>query len=128
VINRNLPVRVFMNLKYGCYSIMQKGVIRASAKQVRLEHVTFRVREAGRLRMLREQRRNVHAFAVGRLLDYVHPSEARELESMSGRGVYYNPHEAGAFLDCDTRTPVPSAGLVQFNEHGVVYADTREAA
>jgi len=128
VINRNLPVRVFKNLKVGCYSIMQKGVIRASAKQVRLADVTFRVREAGRQRMLREQRRNVHAFAVGHLLDYVHPSDARELESMPGHGVYYNPHETGAFLDCESHTPVTTAGRVQFNEHGVVYADIQEAA
>ena len=56
VIDKNLPVRVFKNLKHDCYSIMQRGVIKASAKQVRLSGVEFRVREAGRQRTLRENR------------------------------------------------------------------------
>ncbi len=71
VIDQNLPVRVFKNWKHGCYSIMQRGVVRASASQVRLTNVEFRVREAGRQRMLREKQKNVHAFAVGHLVDFV---------------------------------------------------------
>lgn len=69
MIDQNKPVRVFENLKHGCYSIMQNGMFRASARQVRLTDVEFRVRESGRLRMVRERRRNVHTFAVGRLCD-----------------------------------------------------------
>ncbi len=92
MIDQKLPVRVFKNLKYGCYSIMQRGVIRASAKQVRLSDVEFRVRESGRQRMLRERRKNVHAFAVGRLVDYVHPDDARELVRMEGRDAFNDPY------------------------------------
>ena len=63
MIDHSKPVRVFRNWKHDCYSIMQDGRLRASAKQVRLANVEFQVRESGRQRMLVENRRNVHAFA-----------------------------------------------------------------
>ena len=34
VIDRDKPVRVFRNLKHGCYSILQNGRLKASARQV----------------------------------------------------------------------------------------------
>ena len=75
MIDYDKPVRVFKNLTHGCYSILQNGKLKASARQVLLRDVEFKVRESGRQRMIREQRRNVHAFAVGHLVDYVHPNE-----------------------------------------------------
>ena len=122
VIDKNLPVRVFKNLKYGCYSIMQRGVIKASAKQVRLSDVEFRVRESGRQRMLREQRKNVHAFAVGHLVDYVHPGDERELAPMAGRGAFYDPYRYPSFVDCETKAPVTSVRAAHFDEDGVIYS------
>ncbi len=122
VIDKNLPVRVFKNLKYGCYSIMQRGVIRASAKQVRLSDVEFRVRESGRQRMLREKRKNVHAFAVGRLVDYVHPGDARELVRMEGRDAFYDPYRYASFVDRETKAPVTSVRAAHFDEDGVIYS------
>ncbi len=122
MIDKNLPVRVFKNLKYGCYSIMQRGVIRASAKQVRLSDVEFRVRESGRQRMLREKRKNVHAFAVGRLVDYVHPGDARELVRMEGRDAFYDPYRYPSFVDCETKVPVTSVRAAHFDEDGVNYS------
>lgn len=121
MIDPTQPVRVFKNPKHGCYSIMQNGRLRASAREVRLVDVEFRVREAGRQRMLREQRRNVHAFAVGTLCDYVHPGENRRLGDITGRAVFYNPYRFASFVDSETQTPVTSAAVVQFDEHGVVY-------
>ena len=44
-------------------------------KCLRPRDVEFRVRESGRQRMLKEKSRNVHAFAVGRLIDYVHADD-----------------------------------------------------
>ena len=115
------PVRVFKSLTHGCYSIVQDGRLRASAKQVRLGEVEFLVRESGRQRMLREGRRNVHAFAVGRLLDFVHPDEARSLGEMDGRPVHYDPYRFAHFVDFATEEPVKVALLAQLDETGVVY-------
>ncbi len=122
MIDPNKPVRVFLNHKHRCYSIFQNGAVRASARQVRLVDVEFRVRESGRQKMLRENRRTIHAFAVGRLVDHVHPTEhGRDLGALDGRMVRYNPREAGWFMDAQTREPVPCASLVQFDEGGATY-------
>ena len=53
LINVNRPVRVFRNLTHGCYSILQGGQLRASASQVQLSLVEFRVRASGRERARR---------------------------------------------------------------------------
>lgn len=121
MIDYSKSVRVFKNPKHDCYSIMQGGRLLASARQVRLADVEFRVRESGRQRMLREQRRNVHAFAVGRLLEYIHPSETRSMDAFQGRPVYYNPYRFASFVDRETEAPVQSANLVQLDEHGMTY-------
>lgn len=123
MIDHDKPVRVFKNWKHNCYGIMQNGLLKASAKQVRLTDVEFRVRESGRERMLRNGRRNIHAFAIGRLTDFVHPNEARNLEGMPGRSVYYNPYQFAAFVDQETQQPVISAEVAQFDEHGVIYSN-----
>ena len=122
VIDRNQPVRVFKNLKHGCYSIMQRGVICASAREVRLTDVEFRVGERGRQRMIRERRRNVHAFAVGRLVDFVHPDDERNIARLDGRGAFYDPYRFDSFVDAETNEPVRAVSAAHFDEGGVVYA------
>jgi len=122
VIDRNLPVRVFKNLKHDCYSIMQRGVVKASARQVRLSGVEFRVREAGRQRALREKRKNIHAFAVGRLVDFVHPSDRRNIEPITGRGAFYDPLRFPSFVDRETQAPVTAVTDATFDENGVTYS------
>lgn len=119
-IDPQRPVRVFRNWKRGCYNLMQDGRLVASARQVRIADAEFRVRESGRQRMLRTGRRNVHAWAVGRLVDAVHPDEPRTLSRPAGRTVVYRPLETGAFVDVVTGTPVRRAALVQLDEQGVV--------
>lgn len=61
------PVRVYRNLHKGGYSVMQKGRVVAHADELHLVDVKFVVQESGRKRTLREGRKCVHAFAVGRL-------------------------------------------------------------
>ena len=121
MIDHNKPVRVFKNWKLGCYNIMQSGKLLASAKQVRLSGVEFLVRSTGRKRMLESGRRNVHAYAVGQLVDYVHPEDPRTLDKIEGRGVSYYPYRYEWFVDNETQTPVVGARMVQFEESGVVY-------
>ena len=101
---------------------MQDGQLKASAKSVRLSAVEFLVRDSGRQKMLRERRKIVHAYAEGLLVDFTHPSEARELDALEGRGVYYNAYEAGTFLDVDSAEPVMKAEFVQFCTRGGVYS------
>ncbi|RLE27442.1 MAG: hypothetical protein DRJ65_02860 [Acidobacteria bacterium] len=123
MIDHDHRVHIFKNWKHNCYSIMQHGVVVASARQVRLGDVEFRVRETGRERMLQRQKKNLHAYAIGRLLDFVHPTQDRDLGRVEGRSVFYNPYRFAYFADCETETPVAGADIVQLDEHGVTYQD-----
>jgi hypothetical protein len=67
-----------------------------------LHNVTFKVSEAGRRRALREQKRNVHAWAIGDLLAAnIGPVDAermaRHFESIGYHAVYYNPYQGPMF-------------------------------
>lgn len=121
VIDPARQVRVFKNWKHDCYSIMQDGRVCASAGQLRLTGVEFLVRESGRERMLRGLPKNVHAYAIGHLVDYVHPEDSRRLETLEGRGVFYNPYRFASFVDSATHAPVTAAEFAHFDEQGVVY-------
>lgn len=123
MIDHDHRVHVFRNWKHNCYSIMQHGVVVASARQVRLGDVEFRVRETGRERMLKREKKNLHAYAIGRLLDFVHPTQDRDLESVEGRSVFYDPYRFAYFADRETQVLVPGADIVQLDERGVIYKD-----
>ena len=115
------PVRVFKNWKLGCWNIMQDGRLCASARQVRLCDVQFRVRESGRQRALREGRRNVHAWAVGLLVESLHPEETGSLGEAHAREVMYDPWRGATFVDRVSGAAVHAAEDVLFDERGVSY-------
>ncbi|MCB1742828.1 MAG: hypothetical protein KDK91_20800 [Gammaproteobacteria bacterium] len=115
------PVRVFRNWKQHCYSIMQDGVLHASARELSLRDVRFVVRESGRKRMLDGQPKNVHAYAVGLLVDHVHPADDRKLPGFDGPVAFYDPFRFGHFADRDTFAPVHAAQAVRLDERGIVY-------
>ena len=122
MLDPDRPVRVFKNWKLGCWNIMQDGCVVASARQVRLRGVEFRVRESGRQRMLRLGRRNVHAYAIGHLVEHVHPDDSRELAPIAGREVIYDPHRYASFVERDNGAPVAHAVSAQFDERGLFCA------
>ena len=121
-IDFSKPVRVFKNPKLGCYNIMQGGLVKATARQIRLRDAQFLVRESGRLRMLRENRRTIHAYIQGQLVDYAHPSDDRTINHLSGRSATYNPFRFNSFVDRETEAPLAHAPWVQLDENGVTYA------
>ena len=128
MIDTTLPVRVYWNYKHRCYSIFQAGAVRASASEVRLRDVEFRVRESGRRKMLEQGRKVIHAFAVGLLVDHVHPDNQRTLEPLRGRRAFYNPVEHSHFVDTVTLQPVHYADLAQFGPDGVRYWSEQKLA
>lgn len=62
-------VRVYRHLRKHCFTIQdhQTGLVVAHADPVTLKDVVFRVSEAGRQRLLRDNIRNIHALAIGTL-------------------------------------------------------------
>lgn len=70
-----MRVFVYFNLHKKCWSIRamegnQKGRVIAHAQAVELANCTFKVSEAGRQRVLREKRKNVHAGVVGDIIAF----------------------------------------------------------
>lgn len=71
-----LKVFVYWNLNKDCWSVKalsgtRKGKVIYHAEQVRVSNPVGKVSEAGRQRVLREKRKNVHAGIVGELTDVI---------------------------------------------------------
>ena len=105
-----MRVKVYWNLHEHRWSVVARdsGRVVAHAQTVYLVGPRFTVSEAGRRRVLTEQRKNVHAYVVGELagIDVPPPS------SMEGWStVTYNPYRDTTFIDRDTRQPIGAAEL-----------------
>jgi len=72
IIKKNRPVYVYKNLHKDCWSIKQHGLVKAHIPQgesIGLWDCYFHVDVKGREKVLREKRKNVHAFVKGYLQD-----------------------------------------------------------
>ena len=121
----NKEVWVYRNLKHGrkarrLYSVMQNGKVLRTVHRLLLVDVRFVVREGGRQRVLREGRKNVHAFVVGRIASSVYGIDK------NGKNlpvtVVYNPHNDAHFYGFGK--PLSGARAVLLNEHGMTAAYT----
>ena len=97
---KGIKVYVYFNLHKGCLSIKAlsgtcKGLVVAHANILTLTDVTFKVSEAGRQRVLREQRKNVHAGVVGYLQGF------ESVSSVGYEQAYYNPYRTRTFMSGD---------------------------
>mgnify|MGYP006272576803 CR=1 FL=1 len=102
-----MKVFVYFNLHKKVFSVKalegdRKGLVVAHREYVMLEDVTFRVSEAGRQRVLRERKKNVHAGAVGQWRDDVGVLS-------DDVAVTYNPYKYSTFVNKDTEQPVINA-------------------
>ena len=89
-INPDKPVKVYWNLHRNCYSVQQNGLVVCHADKVELKNVTFKVNEKGRQRVIKEGRKNVHAFVIG----YLDEKFADRFHDIK---IGYNPYEYDSF-------------------------------
>lgn len=112
-----MRVRVYYNLHKHTFSIQHRvdgrWLVRDYADTVRLTDVTFKVLEGGRQRVLRQQRKNVHAFVIGTLADTVPDTPHR---------VTYNPFKAPTFVRADDGSPVTEAPVAVLHHKQVSIA------
>lgn len=138
-----MRARVYFNLHKRMWSVQLKNArgnwyVAFHARAVLLHHVQWRVSEAGRQRVIREQRKNVHAFAVGTLLgmwDPIHtqamnrPSTPllESLPDVDGWGhVSYNPYRCGSFqLDGQPIEETATGYLAAILERPQVFAQVQ---
>jgi hypothetical protein len=96
--SERLKVFVYYNLHKKCWSVKalngdMRGRVILHADEVWLTDVTFRVSKAGRERVLKERRKNVHAGVVGYL------SAANDIDSVRDNIRYaYNPYTCEQFV------------------------------
>jgi hypothetical protein len=117
---------VYWNLHKRIWSVRScaTGRVAMHARHVVLREVSFVVQPAGRNKVLRERRKNVHAFARG---DYWHSSRSEDASGyMTGSylryaklregaecvRVTYNPYVSDQFMEVETGLPVKDANWV----------------
>jgi hypothetical protein len=130
-IDMNKPVWVYRNLKHGrsarpLYSLVQNGRVVGYRHRLILKDVTFKVRESGRQRVLLEDRKNVHAFAIGILTGRKGAMGIDENGKDLPVKIHYNPHNDSTFMAVvmnkwvrELAKPIFGARVVLLNENGM---------
>lgn len=95
LVDLSKPVEVYKNLHKGLWSIRQSGKVVAHSDYVFLKDAKFVVRPGGRARVLREKRKNVHAFVKGYVAN---PAIASKVSENDWKDVYYNPYKHDSFV------------------------------
>ena len=108
-----MKVFVYFNLHKKCFSLKalegpDKGRVIMHATYVQLRDCTFKVSEAGRQRVLREKKKNVHAGCVGTVLS---AGTIQQVIPDYYINVKYNPYMGAHFIYTDTQEPVYKASL-----------------
>ena len=105
-----MRVQVYWNLHKDCWSVValegdRKGRVVTHADKVLLRGATFAVQPAGRDKVRREGKKNVHAFVRGEWMAALAQGKAR-------RSVMYNPYKFETFVFADNQEPVFAAKSV----------------
>jgi len=83
------------NLNRHVWSLTRRGIVVAHVPAVVMEDCELRVRPGGRERVLRQQRKNVHAFIVGEVVDG--KGGATAFFEKDAMACTYNPYRTGCF-------------------------------
>lgn len=115
-----MRVGVYFNLHKRMFSVRamdgeNKGRVVRHLPECAVRDVKFVVSEAGRQRVLREQKKNVHAYVRGELVDeskgYVRTVLSLAENAGTLRMLKYNPHMYNSFVEVDTEEPVHEADV-----------------
>ena len=123
-VKTQTKVKVYFNLHKKTFSVVamegfHKGRVICRCDDLSLQDVTFKVSEAGRQRVLREKRKNVHAFVVGTLCNSI------EIQGKIFSEISYNPYFLGSFFDKMTKEVVhymPAVRMQVQDKKGRIYA------
>lgn len=100
---------VYYNLHKKLFSLKSRdtGRVVDHFKEVRMENVDFKVSQAGRERVLKEKRKNVHAFVRGEVVGVFPGSDNHNWTELT-----YNPYKYNSFVIKATEAPVFTAKKV----------------
>lgn len=109
-------IRVYKNLHKNCYSIQQKinntwKVIEYS-NEIILENCSFKIYENGRQKVIKEKRKNVHAFICGEKLNL----NSKQININNLVTISYNPYYSDSFYIKDSKEKIKSAKIIILRE------------
>jgi len=90
-----MRVEIYYNLHKKVFSMRHKGKVIAHVCKATLKDASYVVQPAGRARVLRDKKKNVHAFVRGELVDGLDAGIYKE------DYVSYNPYKAATFVDSE---------------------------
>ena len=99
-----MKVEVYWNLNKNCFSIRHKGKVIDHRHCVELRDIQWVVQPGGRARVLRDRRKNVHAFARGTLI--ADPDTTPHPYDHDYKRIIYDPYSYDSFVTLGTKTPV----------------------
>ena len=125
VIDIHKPIEVYRNLHKKCWSVRQGGKVKVHTSYICLQAAEFVVQPAGREKVLREQKKNVHAFVKGYLISARTINRLNKDIEWTMDAVTYNPYKhphftCGEFeavraelvdMDIDADDPVMGYGI-----------------
>ena len=100
MIDLNRRVYVYFNLHKRVWSVRQDGKIAEHTKHIMLKDARFLVGQAGRKKVIKEQRKNVHAGISGYIVDRV-PNVPDFCTTVS-----YNPYKNETFINFATERSI----------------------
>ena len=100
-----IDVDVYFNRHKSTFSIRHKGRVIEHTDTVVIKNPRFVVNESGRNRVLREKKKNVHAFVRGEY--YTKEDKLNVLDGKKyWKGIYYNPYKHSSFVYLETDKPI----------------------
>jgi len=102
-----MRVKVYFNLHKKLFSVVamegeNKGRVIEHVNEVELAKPVFRVQQAGRRRVLKENKKNVHAYVAG------YTCSLKDSVKMDGEATY-NPYKYSTFVDRKDGSPIRSS-------------------
>ena len=133
----NMKVEVYRNLHKNCWSVRwPNGRVLAHVDEIHLENVDLVVRPAGREKVLREKRKNVHAFAKGEVVSSIQYQvegckltknnylvKKGEITPYDATQIVYNPYKYNSFVYADLEEPIFHTEKIYLNKKGDVYVN-----
>jgi len=110
---RGKNVMVYYNLHKHTFSVTYKSKVILHADYVKLKDVEFRVRGGGKEKVRSDKRKNVHAFVIGKLIDYCEYPCKDLPEESSDKVITYDPYKYDSFVYKSDEKPVHSAKEVE---------------
>jgi hypothetical protein len=115
-------VKVYFNLHKKKFSIkdLKTGLVVGHSDRVTLKDCTFKVSQAGRERVLREKKKNVHAFVIGSLEGFSGFCMDSNINDFGMKPAYYNPYKTETFIDSEGN-PLHAASEVELSDKQIAY-------